>query len=220
MKQGAIFDMDGLMFDTEAIWQEGWRIYAKEYGYEPSAEFGRKISGTSGEIMREVVRTYYPRVDTDEFISSARGYVDDCLSQSVPVKEGLIEILELFKNNGVRMAVASSSRKERIRQNLAMTNTLEYFDAVVSGQEIQNGKPEPDIFLAAAEQLSLPPQDCYVLEDSFGGVQAGHAAGCYTIMVPDQLAPTPEIRALANAVYSSLSEAAAELSRQTSTKQI
>lgn len=211
MKRGAIFDMDGLMFDTEAIWQEGWRIVAKEFGFKPREDFGRNISATSGEVMRNVVRTHYPGVDVDGFIEAGRNYVDNRLSESVPVKKGLLEILDLFRSKGVRMAVASSSGEERIRKNLVMTGTDSYFDAVVSGQNMKRSKPEPDIFLAAADMLSLDPADCYVLEDSFGGVRAGHAAGCYTIMIPDQLAPTDEIRALADAIFPDLAECAASL---------
>ena len=214
MKKGAIFDMDGLMFDTEAIWQEGWRVMAEKNGYEPSADFGRDISGTSGEVMRDVVRRYYPKVDVDAFIAEERVIVEERLSKEVPIKPGLFEILELFRRSGVKMAVASSSQPAMIRRNLQMTNTIAYFEVVLSSTEVARAKPEPDVFLKAAELLGLAPEDCYVFEDSFGGVRAGAAAKAATIMIPDQLQPTDEIRALTGGVFSSLAEAAEAIGRE------
>ncbi|MBR1628031.1 MAG: HAD family phosphatase [Lachnospiraceae bacterium] len=208
MKKGAIFDMDGLMFATEGLWQEGWRMLAKKYGYEPSADFGRDISGTSGEVMEGVVRKYYPGIDVKAFILEERAYVEDCLEKEVPIKWGLFEILRLFKANGVKMAVASSSQAAMIERNLKKTKTDRYFNVVLSSTQVAHAKPAPDVFLMAAQELSLPPEDCYVFEDSFGGVRAGAAAGCTTIMIPDQVQPTEEIRALADAVFESLAHAA------------
>lgn len=208
MKQGAIFDMDGLMFDTEALWQENWRRLAVKYGYEPSADFGRDISGTSGETMLGVVRKYYPGIDAEQFITEERAAVEACLEQEVPLKKGLFILLELFREHGVRMAVASSSRREMIQGNLRKAGCEDYFSVVLSSTEVERAKPAPDVFLAAAKALSLPPEECYVFEDSFGGVCAGHAAGCVTVMIPDQLAPTEEIRSLADGVYEDLEQVA------------
>lgn len=208
MKKGAIFDMDGLMFDTEALWQQGWRMLAEKYGYEPSAEFGREISGTSGDVMIGVVKKHYPGIDVEKFIGEERAYVTGLLEDEVPVKEGLFVLLDFLKENGVKMAVASSSRREMILGNLRKAGCEGYFDAVVSSTEVERAKPEPDVFLAAAKEIGLPTDECYVLEDSFGGVRAGHAAGAVTIMVPDQVQPTEEIRALANGVFENLAKVA------------
>ena len=213
MKSGAIFDMDGLMFDTEAIWQEGWRLFAQKYGYEPSQEFGKNISGTSGEVMENVVRTYYPTVDPPTFIAEERAYVEKRLESGIPVKDGLYEILDFFKECGVKMAVASSSGIEMIESNLKKTKTDGYFDAVVSSRQVEHAKPKPDVFLLAAEKIGIDPTDCYVFEDSFGGVQAGHAAGAVMVMIPDQLQPTAEIRALTDGVFTTLAEAAGAIRR-------
>lgn len=109
MKKGAIFDMDGLMFDTERLWQEGWRELARANGYEPSKDFAREISGTSGEVMNGVILKYYPTVDAPAFAASCREKVEVALARSVPIKPGLFDILNYFRDHGVRMAVASSS---------------------------------------------------------------------------------------------------------------
>lgn len=213
MQKGAIFDMDGLMFDTEALWQQGWRMLAKKYGYEPSADFGREISGTSGEVMLGVVRKHYEGIDAEKFIKEERAYVTGLLEKDVPVKDGLFTLLDFLKRHGVKMAVASSSRREMIQGNLKKAGCEEYFAAVLSSTEVERAKPAPDVFLAAAKEIGLPPEDCYVLEDSFGGVRAGHAAGAVTIMVPDQVQPTDEIRGLADGVYENLAKVAEAIER-------
>ena len=211
MKAGAIFDMDGLMFDTESIWQEGWKILARKFGYEPSPEFGREISGTSGDIMLAVIDKHYHGIDADAFISEERLFVEKRLDENVPVKKGLFEILDLFAENNVHMAVASSSRRTMIESNLKKAGCFNHFEVILSSTEVAQAKPKPDVFLEAAKRLKLDASDCYVFEDSFGGVRAGHSSGAFTVMIPDQLQPTEEIRQLADAIFANLSEAAAAI---------
>lgn len=208
MLPGAIFDMDGTMFDTEAIWQKNWRILAKKYGYEPSDDFGREVSGTSGDSMMHVIRKYYPKVVPQKFYEEERAMCYAEFEQGVPLKEGLFDILDLLRGQHVRMAVASSSPIDLIIRNLKSTGTESYFAAVVSSKMVTHAKPAPDVFLEAARRLYLPPERCYVFEDSFGGVRAGFDAGCTTVMIPDTVQPDDEIRSMASAVYTSLSEAA------------
>lgn len=206
MLPGAIFDMDGLMFDTESIWQEGWKVLAKKYGYEPDEGFSRDISGTSGEIMIGVINRYYPKVDAEAFILEEREFVEERLKQEVPIKPGLFKLLDYLKEHEVRMAVASSSQVAMIRSNLRRAKVADYFNIVLSSSQVEKAKPEPDVFLRAAELLNLPPEQCYVLEDSFGGVKAGAAAGCSTIMIPDQRQPDDEMKSLAAGIYDTLGD--------------
>lgn len=206
MLPGAIFDMDGLMFDTESIWQEGWKILAKKYGYEPQEGFSRDISGTSGETMIAVIDKYYPGLDAEKFIAEERQYVEDQLEKEVPIKPGLFKLLDYFKEHGVRMAVASSSQVAMIRSNLRRAEVADYFNIVLSSSQVEKAKPAPDVFLRAADLLNLPPEECYVFEDSFGGVKAGVAAGCVTIMIPDFRQPDDEMKELASGIYDSLGD--------------
>ena len=199
MKRGAIFDMDGLMFDTEAVWQDSWRKIAASRGIELPDAFTLAISGSSGQGMREVIKKYYS-VSTDE---EADVIVAECVQKNrealasfVPEKTGLREILQMFRDHDVRMAVASSSPKDIILANLNTSGTEKYFSAIVSGTEVRAGKPAPDIFLWAAEKLGLSAADTYIFEDSFNGIRAAHAAGGTPVMVPDLIEPTDEIRAL------------------------
>lgn len=207
MLKGAIFDMDGLMFDTEQIWQKNWKLIADEMGVTLAEGFKYNICGTSGALMNSVIEKYYGVEDGSAIAADCKKRVHDDLMEFTPEKPGVHEILEFFRDAGVRIAVASSSSVEQIRRNLQNTNTEEFIEVIVSGSELKRGKPEPDIFLAAAERLGIDPQECYVFEDAFNGVKAGHAAGCCTIMIPDQMQPTEEIRALADAVCGSLVEA-------------
>ncbi len=204
MKKGVIFDMDGLLFDTEAVWQRNWSRVAADMGIDLPEAFRKEICGTSGEIMKRVIEKYYGVDDGTEIMQNVINGVHSDLKDNVPEKPGLHEILEHFRNKGMKMAVASSSSQAQIESNCRNAGILEYFDALVSGAQIGKSKPAPDIFLAAAEKIGIAPEDCYVFEDAFNGVQAGYAAGSAVIMIPDMTAPTDEIRAMTYAVYDSL----------------
>ena len=206
MKQAAIFDMDGLMFDTEQMYQACWNEIAGEMGITLGEHFTREISGSNGDLLRSIVRKYYHTDDPDALFQEVVRRTEVRLRTAVPVKPGLVELLEFLKEKGVRLAVASSSYLRMIESNLNVSGTRKYFDQVVSGTSIGRGKPDPDIFLYAAEQLNLDPKDCYVLEDSINGVLAGLAAGCETIMVPDCAEPNETIRSSRAHIYRSLLE--------------
>ena len=214
MLNGAIFDMDGLMFDTEQVWQKNWRKIADEMNVTLDESFKSFICGTSGKLMNEVVERFYHVEDGAPIAAECIRRVHEDLASFTPEKPGIHEILEFFKSQGVKMAVASSSSIDQIRKNLENTGTEEYFDALVSGLQLSNGKPAPDIFLKAAEMMGLDPTDCYVFEDAFNGVRAGYAAGCKTIMIPDMNQPTEEIKALAYGVYDSLLDALEALRKE------
>ena len=215
MLKGAIFDMDGLMFDTEQIWQKNWNRTAAEMGISLPEEFKFNICGTSGKLMNSVIEKYYGVEDGAPIAAKVKQMVHDDLIDFTPEKPGIHEILEFFKEKGVRMAVASSSAEEVIRRNLRNTNTEDYIEAIVSGVGMTNGKPAPDIFLKAADMLGIDPKECYVFEDAFNGVTAGYNAGCRTIMIPDMSQPTEEIRAMATGgVYENLIAARDALAKE------
>ena len=205
MIRGAIFDMDGLMFDTEKLFAISWAEQAVRFGFEPIPEFHRAVCGTSGTLARDIVRRYYPGIaDANAFINDGCDRVADMMAESVPEKEGIHEILEYLKGIGLRLAVASSSEPELIRANLEKTGLEGYFDVLLSTSQVARGKPAPDVFLRAAEELGLGPEECYVFEDGVNGVKAGIAADCRTYMIPDLIEPTAEIRERCAGVYPSL----------------
>ncbi len=204
MKTGAIFDMDGLLFDTERLFQESWEVMAGRFGQVHNPAFPPAVAGTSGDSMREVIRRYYPAVDPQAFMDGCIGRTAEIIRRELPEKPGMREILALFREHGVKMAVASSSRRDMVEDNLRRAGILDCFGTVVSGQEVLHGKPAPDIFLLAARRLGLPPEDCYVFEDGVNGARAGIAAGCAAVMIPDLTPPTEDLRSGCAGIYPSL----------------
>ena len=207
MKQGAIFDMDGLLFDTERMYRDSWKQSAQQFGLVHNPDFPRAVCGSSGAHMREIILQYYPQVD-------AKAFADDCilrvereLETHVPEKAGVRDILQYFKKHGVRVAVASSSKRATVLHNLKQADILSYFDAVVSGDQVTHGKPAPDIFLLAAQQIGCEPENCYVFEDGTNGIRAGEAAGCTTIMIPDLTPQNEQMEQMCAGIYPSLSDA-------------
>lgn len=207
MKQGAIFDMDGLLFDTEQMYRDSWKQSAQQFGLVHNPDFPRAVCGSSGAHMREIILQYYPQVD-------AKAFADDCilrvereLETHVPEKSGVRDILQYFKQHGVRVAVASSSKRATVLHNLKQADIFSYFDAIVSGDQVTHGKPAPDIFLLAAQQIGCEPENCYVFEDGTNGIRAGAAAGCTTIMIPDLTPPNAQLEQLCAGIYPSLSDA-------------
>lgn len=211
MKPGVIFDQDGLLFDTEAVYQRSWVKAGKELGLDVPFAFCTAVSGTSGPGMAAVIHEFFPEVDPQTFIDLCFQLSYEEQDRFLPEKPGLHEILELFRSRGVKIAVASSSYRDRVEQNLSRSGILEYFDAIATRDDVRNGKPDPEIFLVAAQRLGLDPSDCYVFEDSFNGVRAGHAAGCFTVMVPDLKQPDETLTGQYDACCESLLDAAKQL---------
>ena len=207
MKKGAIFDMDGLLFDTERLFRDSWGEMARQFGQVPQPDFPAAVAGTSGEGMREVIHRYYPDVDARACQEGCISHTAEVLRENLPEKPGMREILAFFQMRGTKIAVASSSGREMILDNLRRAGIEAYFDAIVSGDEVTRGKPEPDIFLLAAQKLGCIPEDCYVFEDGINGARAGIAAGCAAVMIPDLFPPTEDLRTGCAGIYSSLHEA-------------
>ena len=205
MKAGAIFDMDGLLFDTELVYNNDWYYIADMHGLQIDPAMLDELRGTSGTRMNDIVNSYWPKVDakklTDELFAHARV----TLAEAVPMKPGVLELLDYLKEHAVRLAVASSAPQKLIENNLRIAGISDYFHVIVSGEQVAHGKPAPDIFLLAADKLGLPAAECYVLEDGINGVRAGLRAGCSTIMVLDLVAPTAELYTQCTGIYESLS---------------
>ena len=216
MLPAAIFDLDGLMFDTERLWDEAYRQICARYGYVLDPAFSAESMGVSGKDLAPIVGKYYPNANVDSFWGEALDYVRACVQKEIPVKKGLYEILKMFHANGVKMAVATGTPFEALTEYLHKAGVEGYFEALVSSNAEADpipSKPAPDIFLKAAAELGFAPEQCYVLEDSYNGVRAAAAAGACTIMIPDLLKPDEEMYRIADAVFESLSEAAEAIER-------
>lgn len=209
--RGAIFDMDGLLFDTEQVYQDTWHEIAAERSMILGEGFLEAISGTSGSRMRQVIENYYHVPDGTDIMKECLERVRKKLEFHVPVKKGVFEILSAFEKAGLRIAVASSAPFEQIRANLRTAGLESHFDILVSGSEVTHGKPAPDIFQCAAGRLGFLPEECFVFEDSENGIRAGHAAGCVTVMIPDLMAPSPEIVPYCSHIFLDLLQASKQL---------
>jgi len=200
MIKGVIFDMDGLMFDTERLWDTLWAPCCEKLGLPmPSEAFYASGRGLAGQNLLDHLAEYYPQIDPQKFLDEVWELGNKLFARGVPCKPGLKELLAYLEKAGLPCIVASSSPREMIESNLKNTGTQPYFHDIVCGQDVANSKPSPDIFLLAAQRIGVPIKHCLVLEDSFNGIRAGHAAGAVTVMVPDLAKPTDEINALYDA---------------------
>jgi HAD superfamily hydrolase (TIGR01509 family) len=207
MLHGVIFDLDGLMFDTERMWATFWEPALSSLGLHYSEGLAEDARGTAGESMRAVLRKHFgPDCDTEAIIARLHELAEAAFAQPVPKKPGLDALLAYLQAHGIPMAVASSSRQDVVRRHLRNGQIEPYFRAVITGDMVARSKPEPDIFLRAAEALGVSPAECLVLEDSYNGVRAGHAGGFITVMVPDLAPADDEMRALYTREFASLDE--------------
>lgn len=198
MVKAVIFDMDGLMFDTERLWDTLWEPACKELGLPlppDMAKFQAGGRGLAGDNLRRHVAQYIPG-DPQKVLDKVWQLADERFAQGVPCKPGLKELLSYLEDLGMPRIVASSSPRTMVELNLQTTGTAHYFHDIVCGNEVKLCKPAPDIFLEAARRIKVDIHDCMVLEDSHNGIRAGHASGAETVMVPDLLPVTDEMRSL------------------------
>ena len=198
MVKAVLFDMDGLLFDTEQLGVEAWEWAGKQLGYEIPPELPLKVLGQSGpQIEAAYCEALGPDFDYEACWDLKDQYTRDYIEEhGMPLKPGSIVLMEYLKENGYQMAIASSNAAGPVQFYLTHSGFEQYFQVVVSGNMVAHGKPEPDVFLLAAQKLGREPAECMVLEDSFNGVIAAGRAGMRVIMVPDLVPPTPEIDAL------------------------
>lgn len=206
--KAVIFDMDGLMFDTEKIYFKANQQTADRLGLDFTKDFYLQYVGASD---KELFNGMYDHFDDDEkvsqFIDQSNADVHDMFASGpIDKKEGLMELLDFLKANGIPCVVASSSEKWLVEEITSRNGVKDYFVDLVGGDEVDRAKPNPDIFLKALEKLGSEKPETLVLEDSLNGVRAAYAAGLPVIMVPDILEPNEEAKEKALAVEANLQE--------------
>ena len=207
MIDGVIFDMDGLMFDTERMWATFWEPALATLGLSYKEGLADAARGSAGERMNRILRQFYGEdCDVKGIADALQREADRAFEAPVPKKPGLEALLAWLSAHGIPMAVASSSRRSSILHHLDNWGLTHYFKAVVSGEDVTESKPNPEIFLLAAKELGTAPQRTLVLEDSHNGIRAGAAGGFVTVMVPDLMPANEEMCALFTAQCASLCE--------------
>jgi HAD superfamily hydrolase (TIGR01509 family) len=193
-----IFDMDGLMFDTEKISFVSWRQSAVQYGYEIDDEIFRKTIGANLIRTKEIYLNHFGNnFPIEEIINDRSRIAEEIVkSKGVPVKKGLYDLLDYLKQSNIKKAVATSTSRKRALNLLRMANIDKYFDYILCGDEIEKSKPDPEIFLKVSDKLACSPEKCLVLEDSEAGITAAYIAGMLPIMIPDIKEPDDETKAL------------------------
>lgn len=189
MIKAVIFDMDGLMIESENLQSQAFGIIIKQYEIDPIKQVNGLIQtpGLSERANWEILKKKHNlKEDTDILIKKRNPIYLDILKKNIVSKPSLIELIKLLKNEQILLAVASSSGIEHIESVLGKLKITKEFNVVVSGQFIKNSKPAPDIFLEAAKQLGVKPSECLVLEDAESGVEAGSRAGMKVIAVPNK----------------------------------
>jgi len=208
-----IFDMDGTMLDTEMLSIKGWEAavaqQVPDFSQELFVKTFHKMIGTNYESCKRIANEIMPEFDFEKGYQVSYAYMDEHIATyGVPIKPGLLELLDRLEELNIKKCVATSTRKERATQKLKLANIAHRFDAIVGGDEVALSKPNPDIFLKAASICGVAPKNCLVLEDSAAGTEGGYRAGMQVIVIPDLLQPSEETRKMATAICNDLHEVA------------
>ena len=200
-----LFDMDGVIFDSERAVLAVWQELAEELGLGEIERVFCRCIGTNKARTREILREEYPALDFAAFDGETRRRFQDRYGGGrLPLKTGARELLAGLRARGVPLALASSTDGAVVRRELDEAGLLGFFDAVVGGDQMTRSKPDPEIFLRAADALSVSPACCFVVEDSFNGIRAARAAGTRPLMVPDMIPPDGEMERLSEAILPDL----------------
>lgn len=198
MVSGIIFDMDGVLIDSERQSNEGWLWAAGQLGVDMPMWLIDSFKGAPAELCCKFFDDYYKGVidywEAKELRTQHVYKIRE--TEGIPVKKGIKDIFEYIRNNGLKCAVATSTRRESAEKTLHKIGVWDYLDAVVYGDEVEHGKPEPDIFLRAAKAIGVNPSEAVVVEDSINGIKAGYAADMRVVHIPDTIAIDDDIRKL------------------------
>lgn len=208
MIKAVIFDMDGLMIDSERVTFEGYQHVMKKMGLEITRDFyltllGKPIKG----IYQRFYDTYGNDFPIEAVIKEVHQYMADLFeTEGVPLKPGLSQLLEYLKAHQYRTIVATSSNRDRVDKILARAGITAYFDDSICGDEVTKGKPDPEVFLKSCEKLEVTPDQAIVLEDSEAGILAASRAKIQVLCVPDMKYPEPEFAKLTTKIISTLDD--------------
>lgn len=181
-----LFDLDGVIADSEPMWNDIDSAMLQTYGIEYAGEHKHQILGTSFSVALNFYReTFNIRAEIEEMMLRRRDIARDFYAERIPIFESAPQVLAALKKQNFTLGLATSSIADLVLPFLKRHDLNQYFDAFTTGEEVEHGKPAPDIYLAAAHKANAEPQRCLVVEDALAGLQAGRAAGMTTVAIPD-----------------------------------
>lgn len=204
--KAVVFDMDGVIFDSERAVMQCWKEVASRHNIPNIEKAILACTGTTMVRTREIMLNLYGAdFPYDEYARESSAIFHSRYDGGrLPMKPGVKELLTFLKEHDKKIALASSTRQQVVTDELRDAGIIEYFDRIICGDMVSRSKPAPDIFLKACEELNISPSDSYAIEDSYNGIRAAHAGGLHPIMVPDLLPADEEMQSLAEIVLPSL----------------
>ncbi len=204
--KAVVFDMDGIIFDSERLVIDCWKVVAEKYAIPDIEEACNECLGVNGvETKEKFLNRYGQDFPYDAYKNEmSKIYHDNYDGGRLPMKIGVVELLEYIKNCNLKVALASSTRSEVVTQQLKDAGILKYFQVIVGGDMVTRSKPQPDIFLKACEELGVAPQESFAIEDSYNGIRAAAAGHLRPLMVPDLMPPTTEMQELSENIFDTL----------------
>lgn len=206
MGKTVIFDLDGVIFDSEQVVRRGWQYAAQKLQLGDVDSLFLQCVGTNHIFTEQLLqKTFDAQLSYEEFRKYTREYFYQYTgAYGLPVKPGVKELMEYLKTEDYRIGLASSSTLQYILNGLRQAELIHYFDVIVSGENLQRSKPEPDIYLQACKKIGVIPAEAYAIEDSYNGIRSASRAGMQPIMVPDLLPTTAEMQALCRCICQDL----------------
>lgn len=202
-----IFDMDGVIFDSENIWKKSFILANEKFNLNLSEEFRQKTCGMNENDTRVLLKTKYPNLDIESYRKFMGEYFEDyILKNKAPLKEGFLELLDYLKKKKYKIALATGNDLQFVKIMFKSVNQSvnDVFDYVITGEQVLNGKPNPEVYEKAVKGINETPQNCIVLEDSLNGIKSATSAGCKAIMVIDIIKPDDYAKNNAFKIYDSL----------------
>ena len=206
--QGVVFDVDGTLLDSERLMHRVWKDVGAEMGWpQPGEDYLEFVGNGRSVIFEKMIAFYGPDFPKEEFLRRCGHRLQAQMEQhGVPLKPGVRELLDFLKAKGIPMALATSTAMVRTRPRMEMAGLSDYFQAMITGDQLERGKPHPDIYLTACAALGTDPRHTLAVEDSRNGILSASAAGMPVAMIPDMIPPTPELEELWWKLFPSLEE--------------
>jgi HAD superfamily hydrolase (TIGR01509 family) len=193
--QAVIFDMDGLLLDTEKAYLESFIETRRAFSLSDSPETFLKCVGRQGDEPNQIIRDSLPdAIELDLFCQEWEQRMARQIEDHVPLKPGAAQLVDILASKGVPMGVATSTRTEKASSRLDRSGLLKHFQCVIGGDLVARHKPDPEVYLKAMAHLGVPANNCIAFEDSEPGTRAAYASGALTVQVPDLIEPSEELR--------------------------